>query len=207
MPDPKCTTTKATKGKAKKRTAAAPKVKMASASLTEFQVEYAKSSRSVCCGCQEKIVKGELRIAKMDTEAEEARKFGPIPRWHHVTCFAKLREELLFRESGTLIPGFSALEKEDQKTVKAELPEVKGDALPPPVKKVKEEVKEEADEDESNDEAELIREQSKQLFKIRDQLKAELRKKEWVELLEFNGINRPPDGDEPVNFITILDGL
>lgn len=66
----------------------------------------------------------EIRISKKDFESPEAKRFGGLDRWHHVECFAKLRDELQFWESGSELPGIKTLSKEDQVSVKEKLPKV-----------------------------------------------------------------------------------
>jgi poly [ADP-ribose] polymerase len=50
--------------------------------------------------------------------------YGGQERWHHVECFAKLRDELEFWESGDCLPGIKSLKKEDQQLEKNKLPKV-----------------------------------------------------------------------------------
>lgn len=38
--------------------------------------------------------------------------------WHHVACFAQVRADLGYFESGDKLPGFNTLSKEDQAEVK-----------------------------------------------------------------------------------------
>jgi poly [ADP-ribose] polymerase len=66
----------------------------------------------------------EVRISKKDFESEKAKMYGGQERWHHVECFAKLRDELEFWESGDCLPGMKSLKKEDQQLVKEKLPKV-----------------------------------------------------------------------------------
>lgn len=66
----------------------------------------------------------EVRISKKDFESENAKMYGGQERWHHVECFAKLRDELEFWESGDCLPGIKSLTKEDQQLVKSKLPKV-----------------------------------------------------------------------------------
>ncbi|KAJ3045123.1 Poly [ADP-ribose] polymerase 1 [Rhizophlyctis rosea] len=61
------------------------KAKPKKANPDGLQCDYAKSSRSSCRGCDEKIQTGELRVAFM---MENDRPFPPkIPAWHHPKCF------------------------------------------------------------------------------------------------------------------------
>lgn len=91
---------------------------------SDLCVEYAKSSRSSCKGCNSTIEKGEVRVAKMEPPDPTERAFaGLIPRWHHVTCFLERAAEL--EAEGVLaeeLSGFSKLKKEDQKELKTSFP-------------------------------------------------------------------------------------
>ena len=60
--------------------------------LEDYQVDYAKSNRSKCKGCDNKIDKHEIRIAIM-VEGELKQMSGKIPAWHHVDCFVEKRKE------------------------------------------------------------------------------------------------------------------
>jgi poly [ADP-ribose] polymerase 1 len=88
-------------------------------------MDYAASNRSVCIGCEQKIVKDEIRIAKMDYETEKAMRFGGLPRWHHLDCFVQLRQEYEFWDSADTIPGYAGLKSDDKKTLKSKLPAIK----------------------------------------------------------------------------------
>ncbi|PSN54639.1 Poly [ADP-ribose] polymerase [Blattella germanica] len=177
------------KGKGKKRGATN------NVALKDFTVQYAKSGRSTCKGCEEKILKDEVRISKKDFESEGAKMYGGQDRWHHVECFAKLRDELEFWESGEDLPGIKTLKKEDQAMVKQNLPKVD--------KKIKSETDGPSPPKKSkpSKEEEEVKEQSKLMYKIRDQLKKHLSKKDLQYLLESN------DQEIPVGEDKLLDRL
>ncbi|KAF3422106.1 hypothetical protein E2986_01385 [Frieseomelitta varia] len=160
-------------GKGKKRGGS----KLSAGPLRDFLVQYAKSSRSTCKACEEKIVQGEIRISKKDFESEEGRKYGGIDKWHHLECFVKIRENLEFYESGNMIPGSNELSKDDQKKLKSALPQIKaGDA--PPIKKAKEEPEDAEEEKE-------MKKQNDELFKIKDKLSS-VKKSDLIAMLEEN---------------------
>lgn len=176
--------------------------------LQDYTVEYAKSSRAMCRGCEVKITKEEVRISKKDFESEGAKMYGGQDRWHHVECFAKLRNELQFFESGDALPGFEQLKKEDKETVLKALPKIEAQSTAkvkdevdgaPPEKKIKSEKKEIKTETLSVDEN-LLKKQNKLMFKYRDQLK-NLSKKELTDLLVYN------NQDDPVGTDRKLDRL
>lgn len=160
------------------------------AALKDFQVEIAKSSRSGCKGCEAKISKGAIRIAKKDYESDSAKRFGPLDRWYHLQCFVNLRDSLEFFAGGDVIPGFKSLSAEEQAMVKEKLPELssKGNKRPAditeevsPTKKPKSNSKEEKQ----------LREQSQLIYDYRDKLQKELTKKELQLLLEHNNQHIP----------------
>jgi poly [ADP-ribose] polymerase len=87
----------------------------ASADTSDYAVEYAKSNRSECRGCGNKIDKvivkntphgmynnqlivfqDEVRVSKKDYESQRAKMYGPVDLWHHIQCFVDNREELEF---------------------------------------------------------------------------------------------------------------
>jgi poly [ADP-ribose] polymerase len=53
----------------------------------EYEIENAKSSRSVCKSCNQKIEKGHVRVATM---VDNPRFRGKQPAWRHVKCFLEL---------------------------------------------------------------------------------------------------------------------
>lgn len=108
------------KGKAKKRSAddGATSVQL----INDFGVEYAKSARSTCPGCFQKICKDEVRIKKIVYDTEVGMKYGGQAIYHHVECFAQLRSELGWLASGEVLPGFKALSEEDRAKVKEHIP-------------------------------------------------------------------------------------
>ena len=65
--------------------------------LNDFEIGYAPSNRATCrngdCNINEtKIAKEEIRVAVKMID-EEKPHLGPIPRWHHLACFKKVRKE------------------------------------------------------------------------------------------------------------------
>ncbi|XP_018568768.1 poly [ADP-ribose] polymerase [Anoplophora glabripennis] len=150
------------------------------AALKDFKIEYSKSGRATCRGCEQKILKDEIRISKKDFDTEVGKKYGGQDMWHHVTCFAQLRSELAFFECGDKLPGFKSLKKEDQAVVKKEIPAIKQEDVPD-AKKIKTEDFEENDPNEKE-----YRRQNKIMFDYRDQLKNQLKPSELEELLEHN---------------------
>ncbi|XP_015110104.1 poly [ADP-ribose] polymerase [Diachasma alloeum] len=145
---------------------------------SDFSVEYAKSNRSICIGCEAPILKGEVRISKMDFESETGQRLDGVARWHHVDCFVNLRSALEFYNSGDALPGFKALSKDDQKSLKSKIPKMKAADIPPPPKKMKAEPVD-------AEETAQMKKQNEALFKLREKLQT-LTKNEQVELMEHN---------------------
>lgn len=159
--------------------------------LHDFLVQYAKSNKSTCKACEEKIVQGEIRVSKKDFESEHGRRYGGIDRWHHLECFAKVRESLQFYESGDSLPGKDELSKDDQKKLKSVLPRIKVDDVPP-VKKIK-------DEPEDAEEEKEMKKQNDELFAIKDKLSS-IKKPDLITMLEENEQQIP----EGVSAVCIL---
>lgn len=67
------------------------------------------------------IFQGEVRISKMDYTSDSARRYGPMPRWHHVECFLKLRDQLQYYEAAKDLPGFYALPADVQDELKSQI--------------------------------------------------------------------------------------
>lgn len=173
-------------GKGKKRGAAKN-----SGASRDFVIQYAKSNRSTCKACEEKIVKDEVRVSKKDFESEEGRRYGGLDRWHHLECFAKIRADLQFYEGGDALPGIKDLSKEDQQKVKTVLPKMKSDDVPP-VKKLKNEPIDVEEQDE-------LKKQNKELFKVRDILST-VKKIDLIEMLKEND-QQVPEGVSAVSRI------
>ncbi|RXN23260.1 poly [ADP-ribose] polymerase 1 [Labeo rohita] len=97
-------------------------------SLNDFAVEYAKSNRSTCKGCDQKIEKDHIRVSKKTVDPEKPQ-LGLIDRWYHTGCFVSRREELLFKPeySAAQLKGFAALRDEDKEELKKRLPAVKNE--------------------------------------------------------------------------------
>ncbi|XP_076286203.1 poly-(ADP-ribose) polymerase [Lasioglossum baleicum] len=175
-------------GRGRKRASAAKSAGVAK----DFTIQYSKSNRATCIGCEEKIVQSEIRVSKKDFESEHGRKYGGIDRWYHFECFVKLRQELEFYEGGNVLPGFGDLSKEDQKRVKSDLPKLQeGEFVP--VKKMKEELE---DVDEQNE----MKKQNEELFKIRGML-SPIKKSDLISILEKN------EQQIPEGISNILDRL
>lgn len=90
--------------------------------LKDFGIEYAKSGRAACCGCKQKILKDQIRVRKTVFDTEVGMKFGGQALWHHVECFAQIREELGWFDTGENLPGFESIKDDDKADIKKALP-------------------------------------------------------------------------------------
>ncbi|XP_045493688.1 poly [ADP-ribose] polymerase-like [Colias croceus] len=167
------------KGKKGKGTKRGNESKTVQIGLSNYTIEYAKSSRSTCKHCDIKICKDEVRVAKIEYDP----RYGEAPAWHHVKCFAERKAELLFLAGGEDIPGFVKLSKEDQKMVKDEIKASNLDEVP--VKKLKAEPKDAAEIKQEKELEKKLEKQNKLFHKYRNLL-SELSKTDLHELLEEN---------------------
>ncbi|KAK8763975.1 hypothetical protein V5799_033404 [Amblyomma americanum] len=161
--------------------------------LKDFATEYAKSGKSTCKGCNEKIAKGEVRISKNDYDSGYAKMRGAIPMWFHVDCFVQKRDELDYTLGADSLPGFMTLGVDDQKMLKEKLKKQERKRKPKDADTVDgpsaaKQPKKEVDVEEEK----ALKKQSDRVFKLRGDLQKNLTKKELQELLEFNELDIPP---------------
>lgn len=64
----------------------------------------------------------QIRVSKKDFESDIGRQVGGVDQWHHLGCFAQIRNELGYYESADKIPGFKDLSKTEQAEAKKLLP-------------------------------------------------------------------------------------
>uniref|UniRef100_A0A8C1EG48 Poly [ADP-ribose] polymerase n=1 Tax=Cyprinus carpio carpio TaxID=630221 RepID=A0A8C1EG48_CYPCA len=164
--------------------------------LNDFAVEYAKSNRSTCKGCEQKIEKDHIRVSKKTVDPEKPQ-LGLIDRWYHTGCFVSRREELLFKPeySAAQLKGFAALRDEDKEELKKRLPAVKNEG-----KRKLDDVdggvsKKQKKEDEK---LELkLKEQSQLIWGIKDKLKKFCSINDMKELLIANS-QEVPSGESNI---------
>ena len=185
-------------------------------------VEYAKSNRSSCKSCEDKIEKGELRVGKNMEPSPDSSAFGKVSmmmHWFHVDCFVEKRSEMEVDEAtAETFPGFSTLTKEDQTLLQKKLgtskssgkkagKKRKGSALEETKgtqnKKIKEEKNEKTHEEKKEEEA--LKAQNKRIWEIRDALKKECSLNDLREMLSDN--NQPDFGGESVLLDRCTDGM
>ncbi|KAK7104156.1 poly [ADP-ribose] polymerase 1-like [Littorina saxatilis] len=165
----------------------------------DFTVEYAKSSRSTCRGCESKIEKDAVRISKKDYDSVRSKLYGPQEAWHHIDCFVDKRDELGFTSdlNPDKVTGFKNLKQEDKDELiekmgkgekdgkkKRKAPEAKDASGGKKVKK------------EESEEEKLLKEQSQIIWKIRDSLSKDVSNEALRVLLELNKQKIPPGGSK-----------
>ncbi|XP_020310641.1 poly [ADP-ribose] polymerase 1 isoform X2 [Oncorhynchus kisutch] len=167
--------------------------------LNDFAVEYAKSNRSTCKGCEQKIEKDQIRVSKKTIDPEKPQ-LGLIDRWYHTACFVGRREELVFKPeySAAQLKGFNTLRVEDKEELKRRLPAVKSKG-----KRETDEVdgegasKKKKDEEEKKKVDLQMKEQSQLIWGIKDKLRQFCSTNDMKELLIANG-QEVPSGESNV---------
>uniref|UniRef100_A0A1A8NGA9 Poly [ADP-ribose] polymerase n=1 Tax=Nothobranchius pienaari TaxID=704102 RepID=A0A1A8NGA9_9TELE len=175
--------------------------------LNNFAVEYAKSNRSTCKGCEQKIEKDQIRVSKKTVDPEKPQ-LGLIDRWYHTACFVSRREELVFKPdySAAQLKGFNALRAEDKEDLKKRLPAVKsegkrkGDDVDGASTKLKKE-----EEEEKNKLEEQLKNQSQLIWGIKDKLKKHCSINDMKELLIANAQDVPSGESNVVD--CLADGM
>ncbi|XP_003971725.1 poly [ADP-ribose] polymerase 1 [Takifugu rubripes] len=161
--------------------------------LNEFAVEYAKSNRSTCKGCEQKIEKDQIRVSKKSVDPEKPQ-LGLIDRWYHTACFVSWREELVFKPeyNASQLKGFSNLRAEDKEELKRKLPSIKteGKRKSDEVDGVSKKKKKEEEEERKKLE-EQLKTQSQLIWGIKDKLNRFCSINDMKELLIANGQDVP----------------
>lgn len=67
---------------------------MTGVALKDFAIEYSSTSRATCRGCEQTVIKGDIRIKKISYETKVGMKYGGQALWHHLECFV-VYEKLL----------------------------------------------------------------------------------------------------------------
>ncbi|XP_051501168.1 poly [ADP-ribose] polymerase 1 [Myxocyprinus asiaticus] len=165
--------------------------------LNDFAVEYAKSNRSTCKGCDQKIEKDHIRVSKKTVDPEKPQ-LGLIDRWYHTGCFVSRREDLVFKPeySAAQLKGFAALRDEDKEELKKRLPAVKNEG-----KRKADDVDGEAaskKQKKEDDKLEMkLKEQSQLIWGIKDRLKKYCSVNDMKELLIANN-QEVPSGESNI---------
>ncbi|XP_054569063.1 poly [ADP-ribose] polymerase 1 [Eptesicus fuscus] len=178
--------------------------------LGDFAAEYAKSNRSTCKGCLEKIDKGQVRLSKKMLDPEKPQ-LGMIDRWYHPECFVENRAELGFRPeySASQLKGFSLLAPEDKDALEKQLPGVqsevkrKGDEVDGLDQVPKKKPKKEKDKDAKLEKA--LKAQNDLIWNTKDELKKACSTNDLKELLIFNK-QQVPSGESAI-LDRVADGI
>uniref|UniRef100_A0AC35FQS5 PARP-type domain-containing protein n=1 Tax=Panagrolaimus sp. PS1159 TaxID=55785 RepID=A0AC35FQS5_9BILA len=83
-----------------------------------FGIDYAKTGRSHCKGCEKAIPKGELRIS---TRAKSYRYNGMMENWYHESCFWEKASTNGITEAK--VRGFDTIKSEDQNKIRGKIAE------------------------------------------------------------------------------------
>ncbi|CAF0966371.1 unnamed protein product [Rotaria sordida] len=160
-----------------------------------FSVQYAKSKRSTCHGCEASIDKDTIRLSRKNYTSRRARHYGPFDEWYHVDCFHQMKKDLGFFGTAESFFGFSDLNDEDQAALKEKFGTTvqskrkrKGTQLSSESTKAKQ-AKTDDETVENFDEQEQTRrrkEHSEFLWALKDNLRKEIPAGVLKELLEFN---------------------
>uniref|UniRef100_A0A8D0GPP2 Poly [ADP-ribose] polymerase n=1 Tax=Sphenodon punctatus TaxID=8508 RepID=A0A8D0GPP2_SPHPU len=157
-------------------------------SLTDFAAEYAKSNRSTCKGCEQKIEKGQIRISKKMVHPEKPQ-LGMIDNLYHPDCFVSRRAELGFLPmfGASQLHGFGILNAEDKEALKKQLPAVKSEG-----KRKADEVdanvtsKKKPKKEKQSKQEKLLKEQIELIWSIKDELRKACSTNDLKELLIAN---------------------
>uniref|UniRef100_A0A452F3P4 Poly [ADP-ribose] polymerase n=1 Tax=Capra hircus TaxID=9925 RepID=A0A452F3P4_CAPHI len=178
--------------------------------LIDFGAGYAKSNRSTCKSCMEKIEKGQVRLSKKVVYPDKPQ-LGMVDCWYHPNCFIQKREELGFRPefSASQLMGFSLLTAEDQETLKKQLPAIKGerkrkgdevDGIDEVAKKKSKKEKEKEIKLEK-----ALKAQNDLIWNVKDELKKACSTNDLKELLIFNK-QEVPSGESAI-LDRVADGM
>ncbi|XDC80304.1 hypothetical protein R6Z07F_011477 [Ovis aries] len=178
--------------------------------LIDFGAGYAKSNRSTCKSCMEKIEKGQVRLSKKVVYPDKPQ-LGMVDCWYHPNCFVQKREELGFRPefSASQLMGFSLLTAEDQETLKKQLPAIKGerkrkgDEVDGIDEVAKKKSKKEKDKEIKLEKA--LKAQNDLIWNVKDELKKACSTNDLKELLIFNK-QEVPSGESAI-LDRVADGM
>lgn len=103
----------------------AKKIKTDLPKSSDFSIECVKMQRDHCVGCEQKFVLSQIRIMHVvyctDLTVENF-SFGGKANWYHLQCFARLRSQIGWLQSGEMLPGFKRLSEQDKEMVKKQIP-------------------------------------------------------------------------------------
>ncbi|CAF2823534.1 unnamed protein product [Rotaria sp. Silwood2] len=161
-----------------------------------FNAEYARSNRSTCHGCNNKIEKDLVRLSK---KVSTNSNHSLTDQWYHIDCFKEHKDQLQFNGTAETFSGFNELNKEDQTELKKKFGSLtinrkrKGDKTLSSTSENNDAPKAKQSKTEDNngststeDEKCQRKEQSDLLWKYKDALKKEVPNDVLKELLEHN---------------------
>lgn len=93
--------------------------------VPDFSIEYSKSDRDSCKGCNQQIQMNVARIMKFvpdpDVSQNDVLQTGQA-NWYHVPCFVRLRTEIGWLCAGDSLPGFKRLCADDKEMIANQIP-------------------------------------------------------------------------------------
>lgn len=151
----------------------------------DFSVEYAKSGRAKCKRCDQKIDKDEVRLGRLDYDAESTFTDGPLMRWYHVKCFANSLTQLRFFGKITKVNGFDKLNEEDQEMLQEKIKEIKLKDLQAQQEEINKKMKIDTGKTskELEKEEKILKKQSDRYYALREQVD-KIRRKDLEDILE-----------------------
>ncbi|UJR16963.1 hypothetical protein I4U23_003861 [Adineta vaga] len=156
-----------------------------------FTVEYAKSNRSRCHGCDSSIDKDTLRLSRKNFTSRRARRYGPVDEWYHVDCFNQMKTDLAFVGTAESFSGFADLNNGDQKELRDKFGtsttskrKRRGAQRNDDSTKAKQA---KVDETDDSEDTRGRKEQCELLWNYKDNLRNDVPNHILKELLEFNG--------------------
>lgn len=90
--------------------------------LPDFFIEYSKTDRDACVGCQQKIEKNTIRVMNVVYDTDNNTAYDGKAVWYHVICFARSRTELGWLQEADALPGFKRLTEDDKEIVRNQIP-------------------------------------------------------------------------------------
>lgn len=161
-----------------------------------YSVEYARSNRSTCHGCNQKIEKDLVRLSKKVTIDPS---YPGQDQWYHIDCFKSNKDQIQFDGNAESFLGFNQLNKEDQTELKKKFGSTtanrkrKNDKTSSSTNDIDDTPKaklskteDQTDSTNQLDEIKLKKEQSELLWKYKDALRKEVPNDVLKELLEHN---------------------
>ncbi|XP_031628011.1 poly [ADP-ribose] polymerase-like isoform X2 [Contarinia nasturtii] len=168
--------------------------KVEKAKLPDFHIGYTRSDGDSCASCKQRIQVPDIRIMHVVYNTDltvENDAFTAKACFYHVACFVRLRYEMSWLESASLLPGFKRLSEKDKELVNQQIPIIKRKFHV-------------TTNDVDPNLAELekrIETQNREYFELYDKL-AKIPKKEQIDILNYNNETIPKTKNEILHALT-----